>query len=579
MRRRSLLALACFTLVAAASVPAAGQQGKTTDADAAALADANVQTAPVEIDGRVLFHVRGVSSLPAEERAAAVQQRIAAAAADETIPVDQFQVNTVDGHLSLVAGNRPLMVVSAADARIEQVSAEALALAHLMRVRQAVQSFRTARSPAALRGAAMRSFVATVALLGAILVALWAGVLLNRLVTRRLSSRIKSIEIQSFELMRAERIADGLRSGVTVVRNLAIAASVLTFFAYVLAQWPWTVSLSRNLVGFLFAPLQVIVAGFVRNLPSLIFLIVLFVVLRVVIKLARLFFEAVGRGSVEFSGFDPDWAIPTYKIMRVVIIAFGLVVAYPYIPGSQSDAFKGVSLFLGLVFSLGSSTAIANIIAGYMMTYRRAFKVGDRIKVGDSMGEVLAVRLQVMHMRTMKNEEIVLPNAHVLSTEVTNYSSLARTRGLILHTEVGIGYETAWRQVEAMLLEAAARTPNTSNEPQPFVLVKSLGDFAVTYELNVYTHDASTMQLQYTALHRQILDVFNQYGVQIMTPAYEGDPEIAKVVPPEGWYAAPAAPPVAAAAATAVPSQPAPAISRAAGASPGAGPASAPATH
>jgi small-conductance mechanosensitive channel len=215
-------------------------------------------------------------------------------------------------------------------------------------------------------------------------------------------------------------------------------------------------------------------------------------------------------------------------------------VAYPYIPGSESDAFKGVSLFLGIVFSLGSSSAISNIIAGYMMTYRRAFKVGDRVKIGEAVGDVMQMRLQVTHLRSLKNEEIVIPNSQILAGEVLNYSSLARTHGLILHTEVGIGYETAWRQVEAMLLAAAERTPGLERDPRPFVHMKKLGDFAVTYELNVYCKDVKEMNALYTALHRNVLDVFNEYGVQIMTPAYEGDPAEPKVVPRQDWYAAPA---------------------------------------
>ncbi len=156
-----------------------------------------------------------------------------------------------------------------------------------------------------------------------------------------------------------------------------------------------------------------------------------------------------------------------------------------------------MSLFLGVVFSLGSSTAISNIIAGYMMTYRRAFRVGDRVKVGDAIGKSSPCGCRCTHMRSLKNEEIVIPNSQILANEVMNFSSLARTRGLILHTEVGIGYETPWRQVEAMLLQAAARSPGLSREPPPFVLLKKLGDFAVTYELNVFSHDVTTMHLQY----------------------------------------------------------------------------------
>jgi small-conductance mechanosensitive channel len=307
------------------------------------------------------------------------------------------------------------------------------------------------------------------------------------------------------------------------------------FVSYALAQWPETRQLSRATVDVALNPLVTLGNGFVANIPRLVFLLILFVILRGAIRVVRLFFEAVERGTVSLSGFDAEWSQPTYKIVRLAIVAFGLVVAYPYIPGSSSDAFKGVSLFAGIVFSLGSSTAIANIIAGYMMTYRRAFKVGDRVKIGDAFGDVIQTRLQVTHLKSVKNEEIIIPNSQILGGEVVNYTSLARERGLILHTEVGIGYEVPWRQVEAILLDAAARTPGLSPKPAPFVLVKKLGDFAITYELNVGCEDATTMAAAYTALHHHVLDVFNEHGIQIMTPAYEGDPAEPKIVRPEHW--------------------------------------------
>jgi len=179
------------------------------------------------------------------------------------------------------------------------------------------------------------------------------------------------------------------------------------------------------------------------------------------------------------------------------------------------------------------------------LTYRRAFKIGDRVKIGDAVGEVLEMRLQATHVRSLKNEELVIPNSQILGSHVLNYSSLAQTRGLILHTEVGIGYETPWRQVEAMLIMAAGRTAGILQEPRPFVLEKTLGDFAVTYELNAYCRNVNGMLQLYAELHRRILDVFNEYGVQIMTPAYERDPHTPKLVEQKDWYAAPATMPPA----------------------------------
>jgi small-conductance mechanosensitive channel len=263
-------------------------------------------------------------------------------------------------------------------------------------------------------------------------------------------------------------------------------------------------------------------------------------------QLVRLLFAGIASGNITFPNFDREWAWPTYRIIRFVTLAFAVVVAYPYIPGSTSPAFQGVSIFIGVIFSLGSSSFIANLIAGYSMTYRRAFRVGDRIQVGDVTGDVGEIGLMVTRVQTVKNEEIVVPNSTILNSHIVNYSAFAQKGGLILHTTVAIGYETPWRQVEAMLLLAAGRTPGLLTDPPPFVLQKALGDFWVTYEINAYADVSHAIARLYADLHRNILDVFNEYHVQIMTPAYERDPDQPKVVPEGQWFATPALPPEAA---------------------------------
>lgn len=516
--------------------------------------DDEVVTAPVDIDGVTLFRVRGVSSYPAETRATMIRDRIISAATDGTLSTDALRVEESQGRLLIMARDVPLMGITEGDASLEQISAADYAQAHLIRIRQAIIQYRAARSPQALRAAAGRTLVATIVLGIGIGVLLWLWRRVDALLTRRLHARIHSVGIQSFEVVRAEQIWTAVRSAFITIRTLTLAAGLFVYLGVVLAHWPWTRGLSRGLFGLALGPLQVLSLGFVTNIPRFIFLAVLFLLTRITMKIIRLFFEAVGRGTVDLSGFDAEWAEPTYKIVRIAVVALALVVAYPYIPGSESAAFKGVSLFIGILFSLGSSTAVSNIIAGYMMTYRRAFRLGDRVKIGDAVGEVVQMRLQVTHLRTPKNEEVVIPNSQILGGEVLNYSSLAHSHGLLLHTEVGIGYETPWRQVEAMLLEAARRTNGLGTEPRPFVLLKRLGDFAVTYELNAPCVEPKAMNPLYSALHRNILDVFNEYGVQIMTPAYEGDTELPKVVAPKDWYAAPAVAPTAAVSASSLPS-------------------------
>jgi small-conductance mechanosensitive channel len=281
-------------------------------------------------------------------------------------------------------------------------------------------------------------------------------------------------------------------------------------------------------------------SGLVGIIPNLVFLGILIVVTRYGLKLIRALFDSVAVGTITWKGFDPDWGLPTYRLVRILVIAFAVVVAYPHIPGSESGAFKGVSLLIGLIFSLGSSSLIGNLIAGYSMTYRRAFRVGEVVKIGQHMGNVEQIRLLVTHLRTIKNEEVIVPNSNILASEVINYSSMANARGLILHTTVGIRYDVPWRQVEAMLLEAAARTEGLRRDPSPFVLQMELRDFCVTYQINVFCDKPHSMGAFKTALHRSILDVFNEYGIQVMVPAYESDPDQPKTVPRERWYAAPA---------------------------------------
>jgi len=311
---------------------------------------------------------------------------------------------------------------------------------------------------------------------------------------------------------------------------------------YTLFLFPWTRELSENLLGFVLDPLRTLGSKLADSIPNLIFLVILGVIIYYLLKFIRLVFSSIENGSIRIGSFDPEWAKPTYRLVRSLVIVFALIVAFPYIPGSGTQAFKGVTLFIGLVFSLGSTSLIGNLISGYSLTYRRAFKPGDRVQIGEHVGDVQESKLLVTYLRTIKNEVIAVPNSSIVSTAVVNYSTLARTEGLILHTNVGIGYETPWRQVEGMLFEAAARTPGLLREPKPFVREKELRSFDVDYEINVYCDRPNAISSLYAALHRNILDVFNEYGVQIMTPAYESDPADAKVVARNQWYAAPATP-------------------------------------
>jgi len=533
--------LAIFLFVAVN--PAVNAQTTEAEPKDAAETEISVPVAPVVIDGTVLFNLRGVSALPAAERAARVTANIKKVARDASFDPANLTVVDEGPITSIMAGENRVMGLVDGDARLEGIERPELAVVVAERVRRAIERYRADRQPDALAAGGARAFGTTV-LLVLVLVALrwlWRG--LDSRLAAHFERRLRALGVESMQAGGSERAGSALRGTLGAVRAVMMLVAVFLYLNVVLGLFPWTRPLHARVTSWFIDPLRVIGEGAVAAIPNLIFLVILFLLLRWVIGLIRLYFFAVERGSVTLAGFDPEWARPTFKIVRVLVILLGVVVAYPYIPGSSSAAFKGVSIFAGIIFSLGSSSVIANLIAGFAMTYRRTFRIGDRVRIGDAVGDVTDIRLQVTKIRTPKNEEVIVPNSTILGGEVTNFSTLARSQGLILHTTVGIGYETPWRQVEAMLLLAAERTEGTLREPRPFVLQKALGDFCVTYELNVYCDRPQAMPQLYTELHRAILDVFNEFGVQIMTPAYEGDPPQPKVVPREQWFTAPAASP------------------------------------
>jgi small-conductance mechanosensitive channel len=498
-------------------------------------------SAPVIIDGVELFRVSGTASFPSALRAHDVGARIIAAADDPGIAPAAIVTRPSESRIDIVAGNRHLVAVVATDAALEGLPLADTALLRAMRIREALIRYRADRSTDSIMQAVLATTLAAAIAALLLLGAIRGFRLAFDTLERRYRSRVHSLTIQSFEVVRADSIWRGMKSVLGTLRVLFIAAIVYALCAFSLREFPWTRGFAEQLVQFVVDPLQSMGVAVLRYLPKLAFLVVLVIVIRYVLKLMGLFFDSVQAGRVPLRGFDAEWARPTYQIVRILIVLLALVIAYPYLPGSGSAAFQGLSIFAGLMLSLGASSAMASIIAGYTVTYRRAFRVGDRITVGEYTGEVTEVRLMVTHLRTAKNEEVVVPNSVVLQSHVVNYSKLAKTHGLILHTTVSIGYEVPWRQVEAMLLLAAERSGRLPDQPPPFVLERALGDFAVSYELNVCVESPAAMPERYAALHRNILDVFNEYGVQIMTPAYEGDPPEPKLVPQERWFSAPAA--------------------------------------
>jgi small-conductance mechanosensitive channel len=527
---KHLILLACLVAATASAQPAAD-------------AESELERFPVVVDGRSLFYVRGIVGRPAKERAELIEDRIVAAARNPEL--EPAQVRTVDTTHStqILAGQQLLMTVSNPDAEIEQLDRPTMARAYTDLIAKAITTYRFERQPERQRRALVKVLVATGVFAALFALVVWATRRLGNWLEQRLRPKLQTVRLQSIELIPGAMLWNIVAMTGRGARLVMLLLLTYLYAQFSFSQFPGTRAIGEKLLTYLIDPLQTMGSRIVDGLPSLLFLLVLFIVVRVILRTLSMYFNAIGTGAVRLSNFAPEWSVPTYRLIRLAVIAFALVVAYPHIPGSGSDAFKGLSIFFGVLLSIGSSSFVANSVAGYALIYRRLFKAGDRVRIGEAVGDVIEMRMQVTRLRTVKNEEIIIPNSTILNSMVVNYSAMVKDPGLILHTTVGIGYETPWRQVEGMLLMAAERTTELLKDPPPFVLQKSLGDFCVTYELNAYTSSAEQMAEKYHALHANIQDVFNEYGVQIMTPAYERDPPEPKVVPKERWYEEPSRPP------------------------------------
>lgn len=493
------------------------------------------KVASVKLDGNDLFSVRGLTSYPAAKRAAEISNRIKQAAKDNAISPESIYVKHTQDYDAILAGELTIIQIFEADAKLEGVSRTVLADIIRRNVSSSITKYRHDRSRPVILNSLLFSGIAIVIFIAALFLLLWVFRLIRKFIQKRIQKRIASVETISFNLIKSNHLWQAFHVLLNTFRAIILVYLIVVFLDYVLSLFPWTNALSKYILRIIVDPVEELGRAMVAYFPKLIFLIIIYFITKYLLQLIRLFFSGIQQGGITIKDFKPEWAISTYKIVRVFVIALALVIAYPYIPGSDSVAFKGVSVFIGVIFSLGSSSFIGNLIAGYSMIYRGAFKVGDRIEVDGQLGFVEEQRLLVTRLRSHKNEEIVLPNSVLLNSKIINYSTRSMESGVVVHVMVGIGYETPWRQVDAMLKLAVKRTNGLLTSPPPYVLKKVLGDYAVNYEINAYCTDIPNINSIYSELNQNILDVFNENDVQIMTPSYVDDPETPKVVPKDQW--------------------------------------------
>jgi small-conductance mechanosensitive channel len=402
-------------------------------------------------------------------------------------------------------------------------------------LQEALDARREQRSPALILEGIGLAAVATVLLV----VLIWGVARLHARAIQRHSLLAPTL-IKTGGLQLAPILGYVERAAIKGTSFGLIAIALYLWLTFIFGRFPFTQPWGEHLAGFLLNMLAHFAEGALQALPGLFTVLVIFVLTRIIVRAVDGFYQTVERGAMSVSWLEADTAKATRRLTVVLIWIFAVTVAYPYIPGSDSEAFKGISVFVGLMVSLGSAGLVNQVMSGLVVAYSRALKGGEFVQLGNTLGTVSEVNILSTKVITPKREVVTVPNAVLVSSPITNYSRLADERGAIVGTKVTIGYDTPWRQVHAMLTLAAQRASLVRREPAPFVMQRALADFYPEYELIVHIDRPEQRGMALSELHAHIQDVFNEFGVQIMSPNFEAQPEQKVWVPKEDWYAAPA---------------------------------------
>jgi len=524
-KTRPYLKGACFVCLLLASVRglSAVQETKGSSANKAAqsnadLAPAEYSPAPVEIDGRPILLVYGaVGGLSPDERASNIKHRILDFAKQSDVQVSSVHIEDRGPWTEILAGNGPIMGVSEYDARIAGRPRSDLASEYAEIIRRTVTSYRQVHT----WDNVVRAWIYTAIASAGLFLSLLLLVRLRRMLRSRIQRWTEAHDVRRTVFSRSLQYLG--RSSLAIARLLfwvLLIALLNGYVTLVLSFYPATRYNSKRIIDWIFSQIAALASAVAAYLPNLLVVAAICLMAYYLIRLDGYIFAEIREGRLRPKSFYPEWAEPTAKLVRLLILVVTAIVAFPYLPASDSPAFRGISVFLGVLLSLGSTSAVAHGVAGTILTYMRSFSVGDFVKIGDTLGVVIERNLLVTRIRTQKQEVVTIPNGSVLGGVVVNYSAEARNNGVVFHTKVSIGYNAPWKEVHDLLVAAALSTKDVLKDPQPFVLQSSLDDFYVSYELNAFTTHPQNMQLIYSDLHRNIQDKFNESGIEINSPHY-----------------------------------------------------------
>lgn len=476
---------------------------------------------PVVVEGDTLFYLYtkrgGYTPL---QRAEMIDAAIMQLGKRFTLHPDSVYIESSDIVTDLMYGNKVIASFTDQDGLWEGRSREQLATDKRKIV---VQKLKELKEEHSLWQLGKRILYFVLVLAGQYLLFWLTGWLFRKLkvrIQKLKDTRLKPISIQNYELLDTQRQVNLLIFLSNLLRYVIMLLQLLITVPLLFAIFPQTKGLAYQIFSYIWNPIKNILVGIVDYIPNLFAILIICFAVKYLVRLVHYLSREVEAGRLKFGGFYPDWAMPTYHIIRFLLYAFMIAMIYPYLPGAKNGVFQGISVFVGLIISLGSSTVIGNVIAGLVITYMRPFKLGDRIQLNDTTGNVIEKTPLVTRIKTPKNEVVTIPNSFIMSSHTVNYSASAREYGLIIHSEVTIGYDAPWRQVHQLLIEAALNTPGVIDDPRPFVLETSLSDWYPVYQINAYIREADKLAQIYSDLHQNIQDCFNEAGVEIMSPHY-----------------------------------------------------------
>lgn len=479
---------------------------------------------PVIIDKDTLFTLyakRGGRS--PQDRAEETQNTILKIGSSSIMRADSVYTYDSEHVTDIMYGNKVILGITDQDALWQNSTRQELADKYQIVIAQKIHELKEEHS---LLQIAKRAALFTLVLVLQYLLFRLTNYLfkkLRRKIIWIMQNKLKPISIRDYEFLDAHRQGRVLLFFSNIGRYMMLLIQLTISVPILFAIFPQTESLAMKIFTYMLDPVKMVIKSIISYIPNLFIILVIYYCIKYIIKGIQYIANEIESERLKLTGFYPDWAQPTFNIIRFLLYAFMIAMIYPYLPGSNSGVFQGISVFVGLIISLGSSTVIGNIIAGLVITYMRPFKLGDRIKLNETTGNVIEKTPFVTRIRTPKNEVVTIPNSFIMSSHTTNYSASARQYGLIIHSTVTIGYDAPWRQVHQLLIDAAKVTPGVLPEPEPFVLETELSDFYPCYQINAFIRDADQLARIYSDLHQNIQDKFNEAGVEIMSPHYRAE--------------------------------------------------------